>query len=85
MSSDRLERMRRNPKADWTIADVRAVCREYGLRCEPQRSGGSHYKVFRPGMRDILIVPRRRPIKPVYIRLLVRFIGSVRGSDPHET
>jgi hypothetical protein len=28
MPSDLLERMRRNPAADWQIRDVEAVCRE---------------------------------------------------------
>jgi hypothetical protein len=31
MSSDLLERMRRNPASDWRIQDVQAVCREHGL------------------------------------------------------
>jgi len=35
MSSDLLERMRRNPAADWHISDVEAVCREYGLLFRP--------------------------------------------------
>ena len=28
--------------------------------------------------RDILTIPARRPVKPVYIRKLVRFIDAVR-------
>jgi len=33
--SRRLDRMRANPRGDWTIADVEAVCREYGIECRP--------------------------------------------------
>jgi hypothetical protein len=29
--SKRLERMRRNPAADWTIGDMEAVCREFRI------------------------------------------------------
>ncbi len=31
--------------------------------------------------REILTVPFRRPIKPVYIRKLVRFIDAVRDAN----
>jgi len=77
--SDRLDRMRRNPAADWTVADVEAICREYGLRCSTPSGGGSHYKVSHPSQRDILTIPSRRPVKPVYIRKLVRLIDQVIG------
>lgn len=40
----------------------------------------SHYKISHPSRREILTVPFRRPIKPVYIRRLVRFIEAV-GAD----
>lgn len=70
--------MRRNPAGDWRIEDVAAVCRAFGIGCEPSRSGSSHYKVSHASQRDILTVPFKRPIKPVYIRKLVAFIDAVR-------
>jgi len=76
--SDRLDRMRANPRADWKIADIEAVCREYGIPVEPPRGGGSHFKVHYRGMREYVTVPSRRPIKPVYIRQFVRFVDLVR-------
>jgi hypothetical protein len=72
----RLHRMRSNPAGDWKIADIGAVCAENGIRCTPP-AGGSHYKVSHPASRDILTIPSRRPVKPVYIRKLVRFIDLV--------
>lgn len=75
----RLERMRRNPRGDWRIEDVAAVCREHGVACEKSRSGSSHYKVAHPAVHEILTVPFKRPIKPVYIRKLVAFIDAVRN------
>ena len=78
--SDILEWMRRAPAADWTIADVAIACAEHGVRCSPPSGGGSHYKVSHPSQREILTVPRARPIKPVYIRRLVRFIEAVGGA-----
>lgn len=67
--SKRLEAMRANPKAGWTIADVKAVCAELGVVCEPPPRGGSHHKVAHPSQS-----------KPVSIRALVRFIDQIRQS-----
>src|SRR3954447_18165900 len=47
----RLEEMRNNPRGDWRIEDVEAVCREYGIQRAPARGGGSHYKVAHPPAR----------------------------------
>ena len=79
--NDLLEQMRRNPAGDWSIRDVEALCRERGIRCVPPSGGGSHYKVAHPSQREILTVPFRRPIKPVYIRKLVRFVEAVGGRN----
>jgi hypothetical protein len=72
-----LDRMRRNPNGNWQIADVKAVCSANNVRFSPPSGGGSHWKVSHPTQRDILTIPQRKPIKPVYIRLLVRFINAV--------
>lgn len=75
----RLEHMRHNPQGNWSIQDVAAVCREGGVECQPPRAGGSHYKVYHPAVSRILTIPFRRPIKAVYIRMLVAFIDEVQG------
>ncbi len=77
--SEILDRMRANPSSDWRVADVETVCRTYGIRCASPSGGGSHFKVSHPSQREILTVPFRCPIKPVYIRKLVRFIDAMRG------
>lgn len=76
----RLEQMRRNPRADWTIRDVETVCKEFGVSCGPARGGSSHYKVSHRTTAQILTVPFKRPVKPVYIRKLVSFIDAVRSA-----
>jgi hypothetical protein len=81
MGSDLLDRMRSNPMSRWGIADVERVCRAYDVRCAPPSGGGSHYKVSHGSQREILTVPFRRPIRPVYVRKLVRFIDAVRNSN----
>jgi hypothetical protein len=77
MPVSRLYRMRASPASDWTMNDVEALCEEHGIRCTPPRGGGSHWKVSDPTQRDILTIPQRRPVKPVYIRKLVRFVQAV--------
>ena len=79
--SDLLEDMRANPVSGWRIADVEKVCRTFGARCAAPSGGGSHYKISHPSQREILTVPFRRPIKPVYIRKLVGFIDAVRDAN----
>ena len=71
--------MRANPRADWRISDVEALCREYNVSFAPPRGGGSHCKVTHPSQSEILTIPFKRPIKPVYIRKLVEFIDAVRN------
>jgi len=80
MPSDLLERMRRNPAGDWQIRDVEAVCRECGLLFRAGK-GTSHCHAKHPSAREILTIPAHRPIKPVYIRKLVRYI-EVYGENP---
>ncbi len=77
--SKRLEAMRRNPQSDWKIADVETLCKEFGISCSPHRGGSSHYKVNHASQTKILTIPFKRPIKPVYIRNLVKFIDAVRN------
>jgi hypothetical protein len=68
-----------NPKADWRIGDVETVCRHFGVTCRPPTGGGSHYTLSHPAALEILTIPARRPIKPVYIKRLVAYIGGVMG------
>lgn len=79
MADDLLVQMARNPQGDWTIKDVETVCGQHAaVQCKPPTGGGSHYKVSHPGMTEILTIPFKRPIKPYYIRSLVKFLTVVR-------
>jgi predicted RNA binding protein YcfA (HicA-like mRNA interferase family) len=73
--------MRVNPVGDWTMKDVESVCRANGFSCKAPSGGGSHFKVSHPDFRDILTIPARRPIKPVYIRKLVDMIAKARRNN----
>ena len=78
MPSALLESMRRNPAGDWRIRDVESLCLEYGLSFRFGK--GSHAHMRHPAAREILTIPAHRPIKPVYIRKLVRYIETYGGS-----
>jgi hypothetical protein len=73
-----LEQMRVNAR-DWRIEDVASVCSAFGIAFTPPRKG-SHYKVKHGDVARILTIPAHRPIKPVYVRDLVRFIDDVQGT-----
>jgi hypothetical protein len=73
------EKMKRNPLDGFTIDDVKVVCRWHDIACDPPKRG-SHHTISHTSQQDILTVPQRRPIKPVYIRMLVAYIEAVRAT-----
>lgn len=70
-----LRQMQSNPRADWVIRDVEALCRQAGLVCAPPKSG-SHYKVYSEHLVGTLPIPARRPIKPIYIKKLTSYVEA---------
>lgn len=73
MRAHRLSILRQAPN-NWKIGELDNYCSIFGTTFSPPRGGGSHYKVTRPGKREILTIPSRRPIKPIYIKKLIAFL-----------
>jgi hypothetical protein len=73
-----LARMRRNPRGDWRIEQLRTIADRYGI---PFRQPGTSHVIFAPPGRGVLSVPARRPIKPVYIRQFVAMIDSIQADE----
>lgn len=71
-----LERMRRNPRADWTIDNLLTVARRVGI--EVRNSDGSHHVFSFPGVEEDVTVPYKRPIKPVYIKKFLALVDAAR-------
>ena len=69
----RLAAMRRNPRDDWAIADVIALCGGFSLDCQ-RPSHGSYCVVSHPEVEGLLTIPAKGPIKPFYIMLLVQLV-----------
>lgn len=70
-----LEQMRRNPRGDWTIDHIGKLCAEHHIELMPP-TRGDHFKAVSPLIDGHQTIPARRPIKPVYIRLLVSMIDA---------
>jgi hypothetical protein len=73
-----LARMRRNPGGDWRIEQLKVVADHHGI---PYRQPGTSHVIFAPPGGNVLSVPARRPIKPVYIRQFVAMIDGVRDDE----
>jgi len=65
-----LEQMKANPR-DWRIERLKSVADALGL--VHRQPGGSHV-IFRHPNGAMLSVPARRPIKPVYVKKVVRLV-----------
>lgn len=61
---DRL--LRGTSDADFTFDELRAVLVRLGF--EQRSPKGSHYTSAHPNVPSILTVPKRRPLRPVYVR-----------------
>jgi hypothetical protein len=73
-----LQKMRKNPMG-WRIEELQAVAEENFVEWRRPGRGGSHVIFSAPGVREILSVPAKRPIKPVYIKQFVALIDAAGG------
>ena len=61
-----LERMRKNA-AGWRIEELQTVAEANSIEWRRPGRGGSHVIFSAPGVREIVSVPPKRPIKPIYV------------------
>ena len=72
-----LIQMGNNPKDDWNIGHIETVAKSVpGVVVKPP-GRGSHYKVTHPQVLEILTIPAKKPIKPVYIKEFVSMMDSI--------
>lgn len=74
-----LHKMRRNPLG-WSIEELQAVAEENFVDWRRPGRGGSHVIFSTPGVREIVSVPSKRPIKPIYIKQFLALIDAAKGS-----
>jgi hypothetical protein len=70
-----LQEMRKH-QAGWRIEDLQCVAVQHGVEWRRPGRGGSHVIFSAPGVREIVSVPAKRPIKPVYIRQFVALVDA---------
>ena len=73
-----LQKMRKH-QLGWRIEDLQAVAKENFLDWHRPGRGGSHVIFSAPGVRAIVSVPAKRPIKPVYVKQFLALIDAVGG------
>jgi predicted RNA binding protein YcfA (HicA-like mRNA interferase family) len=73
-----LQKMRKN-RLGWRVEELQAVAEENFVEWRRPGRGGSHAIFSAPGVREIVPVPAKRPIKPVYIKQFVALIDAAGG------
>ena len=62
----------------WLIEELQSVAEEHFVEWRRPGRGGSHVIFSAPGVREIVSVPAKRPIKPVYIKYFLA-LGDAAG------
>jgi hypothetical protein len=70
-----LQKMRQNP-VGWRIEDLISVAGSNRLEWRRPGRGGSHVIFSADGVREIVSVPDKRPIKPIYVRHFITLIDA---------
>jgi hypothetical protein len=78
-----IQKMRKN-RMGWRIEELQAVAEENLVEWRRPGRGGSHVIFSAPGVREIVSVPAKRPIKPVYIKQFVALIDAAGGISKSE-
>lgn len=68
-----LDKMRENPKANWTPEQIKTLVKYYKLTL---RQNGTSHAVITNSVGQHLTVPMHKPIKPFYINRLVELIEA---------
>jgi predicted RNA binding protein YcfA (HicA-like mRNA interferase family) len=75
-AAKKLDNMRQNPR-DWRIEVIVAVAVAFGFKA--RQGKGSHVVLTHPNLAEMLPVPAKKPIKPVYVRKLIELIDQTLG------
>lgn len=60
----------------WRIEELQSVANENHVEWRRPSRGGSHMVFSAPGVREIVSVPSKRPIKPVYIKQFLALVDA---------
>ena len=65
--------MRRNPRGDWRIEQLKTIAKRRGIR---YRQPGTSHVTFAPEGRRGVTVPAHKRVKPVYIRRFLAMLDA---------
>ena len=68
-----LQKMKANPKADWTQSNVKTLVKAFDLTL---RQRDTNHAVITNHSGQHVTVPMHKPIKPLYIKRLVELIEA---------
>jgi hypothetical protein len=77
-ASDKTVQKMRINQTGWRIEDLTGVASNAGMEWRRPGRGGSHVIFSVSGVREIVSVPSKRPIKPVYIRHFLALIDAAK-------
>jgi hypothetical protein len=79
-ASDKILKKMRQGQVGWRIEDLISVAEGNRLEWRRPGRGGSHVIFYADGVREIVSVPDKRPIKPIYVRHFVALIDTAKDA-----
>ena len=79
MAAGKVLRKMRERQTGWRIEDLQSVAEANFVDWRKPGRGGSHVIFSAPGVREIVSVPAKRPIKPVYVKQFLALIDVAGG------
>jgi hypothetical protein len=77
-AADKALQKMRERQLGWRIEELQAVADANGVEWRRPGRGGSHVIFSASGVREIVSIPAKRPIKPIYVRHFVALIDAAR-------
>src|SRR6266704_7031020 len=79
VASGKLLQQMRKTRTGWRIEELQTIADDNLVEWRRPGRGGSHVIFSASGVREIVSVPAKRPIKPVYIKQFVALIDAAGG------
>ena len=70
--------------ANFRLACFKRIMKEYGYEIKQPKGGSSHYSFVKPGCSRI-VIPRHKPIKKVYVKMIKKVIEEEMNEDESRT
>ncbi|NLU42056.1 MAG: type II toxin-antitoxin system HicA family toxin [Firmicutes bacterium] len=74
----RLDRIRRNPRGV-SFEELMSIAKRRGFTVRSVR--GSHFHLRHPSISEILTLPARSPVKPVYVKAVLKLVDRLNEEE----